>query len=205
MAVTSRDEQLLRRALTLARSGRRYASPNPAVGCVITRGGVIISEAVHRRAGEPHAERLALAAATSSVANADVYVTLEPCSHHGRTPPCVDALIDARVGRVVIAAADPAAWVRGEGIKRLRAAAITVDVLATNDPLAVAARREHAAHRVSVTLGRPLVTYKAAVTLDGHTATGSGDARWISSSESRALVHESVSYTHLTLPTIYSV
>jgi len=177
----------LERCIELAERGARTAAPNPLVGCVIVRDGEVIGEGWHERPGTPHAERAALAAA-GDAAGATAYVSLEPCAHHGRTPPCADALVEVGVARVVAAAGDPDPRTNGRGIERLRAAGIEAE-LATGE-IERRARLQNAAFRALVLLGRPHVTYKAAVSLDGRTATASGESRWISSSESRQLVHE---------------
>jgi diaminohydroxyphosphoribosylaminopyrimidine deaminase/5-amino-6-(5-phosphoribosylamino)uracil reductase len=176
------------RALELAELGRGTTRPNPLVGCVIVRDGEVVGEGWHVRQGEPHAEAIALAAAGQRAHGATLYVTLEPCSHHGATPPCAYAVIVAGVTRVVCAVADPNPKVAGEGIARLRASGIEVEA-ATGD-LAWRARVQNEGYRRWVTEGRPFVTYKAAMTLDGRVAAGNGDARWISGEESRRLVHE---------------
>ena len=123
------DLLFLDAAIALAQRGLYTTTPNPRVGCVIVKGGRVIARGWHQRAGGPHAEAAALANANEPVAGATCYVSLEPCSHHGKTPPCTDALIAARVARVVTAAVDPNPSVAGQGIERLRAAGITVDVL----------------------------------------------------------------------------
>jgi diaminohydroxyphosphoribosylaminopyrimidine deaminase / 5-amino-6-(5-phosphoribosylamino)uracil reductase len=189
--VTEADGVFLRRALALAALGARTTAPNPPVGCVIVRDGAVIGEGWHLAPGTPHAERAALAAATTDPAGGTAYVTLEPCSHGGRpVQPCADALIDAGIARVVVAATDPAPWVDGAGIGRLRTAGVAVDIADPGSPTGIAARMLTAGFRRRVRDGRPCVTYKAAATLDGRTATAGGDSRWISSPESRALVHE---------------
>jgi diaminohydroxyphosphoribosylaminopyrimidine deaminase/5-amino-6-(5-phosphoribosylamino)uracil reductase len=186
--VNERDAELLDRALDLAERGRRSASPNPLVGCVIARDGRVLGEGWHERRGEPHAERIALDACREPVAGATAYVSLEPCSHHGRQPPCADALIAAGIGRVVCAIVDPNPEVDGRGLERLRAAGITVELAGGRHELR--ARRQNAAFRTHVVLGRPFVLLKLAATLDGRIATSSGESRWISSPASRALVHD---------------
>ncbi len=188
MGLTDADLVHLARALTLARSVRGMTTPNPNVGCVLVRDGRVLAEGATRPEGGPHAEAVALAACADP-AGATAYVTLEPCAHHGRTPPCADALVAAGVRRVVVASGDPAPWVNGGGLERLRLAGIVVDVLALEHPLAIAARQGNAPFRTSILLGRPHVTYKAAMSLDGRTATASGDSQWISSPASRQLVH----------------
>lgn len=163
-------------------AGAERVSPNPAVGCVLVRDAVVVGMGATRPPGGPHAERVALAAAGVRARGATAYVTLEPCSHWGRTPPCVDGLIDAGVARVVCATIDPDPNVQGKGVSRLRAAGIAVEIGDGEE----AARRSLLGffrHRLS---GRPLVTAKFAVSLDGRIATRTGDARWISGAEARA-------------------
>ncbi len=183
------DEAHLRRALDLAEQGRRTVTQGAMVGCVLVRDDAILAEGFHARPGGPHAEAVALAA-VADARGATAYVSLEPCAHHGRTPPCADALIAAGIARVVVAAGDPFPLVAGTGIDRLRAAGIDVEVADRASPIGLAARRQNAAYRTATVLGRPHVTYKAAVTVDGRTATRAGDSRWISGPESRRLVHE---------------
>jgi diaminohydroxyphosphoribosylaminopyrimidine deaminase/5-amino-6-(5-phosphoribosylamino)uracil reductase len=171
------------RALELAERGRLTASPNPVVGAVVVRGGELVGEGWHERRGEPHAEAHALAAAGERARGATLYVTLEPCSHHGSTPPCADAVVAAGVARVVVGQIDPNPDVSGRGVERLRAAGVEVEVL--DD---ARARRQLEAYRTWRLHGRPFVTFKAAVTLDGRmTVPGS---RWVTGEESRRLVHE---------------
>jgi diaminohydroxyphosphoribosylaminopyrimidine deaminase / 5-amino-6-(5-phosphoribosylamino)uracil reductase len=185
--VDAADRALLERCLELAERGARSAAPNPLVGCVVVRDGIVIGEGWHERPGAPHAEINALRAA-GDARGATAYVSLEPCAHHGRTPPCADALVDAGISRVVVAVRDPDPRTDGEGLARLRAAGAAVEE--ASGELARRARLQNAAFRTLVRLGRPHVTYKAAVSLDGRTATASGESRWISSAESRRLVHE---------------
>ena len=180
----------MRRALDLARSGDGFVQPNPMVGCVIVRDGRIVGEGYHRRFGGPHAEVEALREATrrgnsGAIAGSDVYVTLEPCAHHGKTPPCADALVDAGVGRVFVAAADPFADVDGRGIGRLRDAGIDVHVGIERD----AATELNAPFFKRVRTGRPWVIAKWAMTIDGRIATVAGHSRWITGAESRRDVH----------------
>ncbi len=190
MGLSATDEAYLERTLELAGHGRRTAAPNPVVGCVLVRDGAVVGEGFHVRPGTGHAEIVALAAAGGAARGATAYVSLEPCAHAGRTPPCADALVAAGVVRVVAAAHDPYREVDGAGFARLQAAGVQVTVADPRSRIGLAARRQNAGFRTVVTTGRPHVTYKAAVTLDGRTASRSGDARWISSPESRALVHE---------------
>ncbi len=173
----------LQRALALAERARGKTKPNPWVGAVVVRDGEIVGEGWTEPAGSRHAEIVALAEAGERARGATLYVTLEPCSHHGRTPPCAEAVIAAGVGRVVVGAGDPNPLVRGAGLERLRAAGVDVEVVDSFE-----ARAQNEAYRTWVAKGRPFVIYKAAVTLDARvTLPGS---RWISGEESRRLVHE---------------
>ena len=176
------DHLLMRRALVVAERGRRTAAPNPWVGCVLVRDGQVVAEGFHRRAGEPHAEARALAAAGERARGSTAYVTLEPCAHFGRTPPCVDGLIAAAVRRVVIGVLDPDPRVAGRGVARLRAAGIEVsqDVLASEvvDSLAPYLHQRRT--------GRAFCVLKSAMSLDGRTAAADGTSKWITSSAARA-------------------
>jgi diaminohydroxyphosphoribosylaminopyrimidine deaminase / 5-amino-6-(5-phosphoribosylamino)uracil reductase len=175
----------LERALELAERGRDTTHPNPVVGCVVAQRDVIVGEGWHERAGGPHAEVVALARAGGRARGSTVYVTMEPCSHHGRTPPCTDALIEARVARVVIGCRDPSPDAGG-GAERLAAAG--VEVAFAEGELAFSCRAQNEAWRTWVTRRRPFVIFKAAATLDGRmTLPGT---RWISGPESRRRVHE---------------
>jgi diaminohydroxyphosphoribosylaminopyrimidine deaminase/5-amino-6-(5-phosphoribosylamino)uracil reductase len=187
MALTETDVRYLERCFELAERGRRTAAPNPVVGAVLVRDGRVLGEGWHERPGEPHAEVNALRAA-GDARGATMYVSLEPCSHHGRTPPCADALIEAGVARVVAAMGDPTPKVGGRGFARLREAGVEVDVAAGE--LELRARRMVAEWLTLSMQGRPHVTYKAAVSADGRTSRGDGRQVWISSPESRRMVHE---------------
>jgi diaminohydroxyphosphoribosylaminopyrimidine deaminase/5-amino-6-(5-phosphoribosylamino)uracil reductase len=175
----------MQRALDLAARARGRTAPNPMVGVVIVKQGRIIGEGYHRRAGLPHAEVEALRACVEDPAGAEIYVTLEPCCHHGRTPPCVEALIRAGIARVIAAVGDPNPRVDGQGFAALRAAGIAVDVGCE----AAAARRLNEAYFKAVRTGLPFLVVKAAASLDGKLATSEGHARWITGPEARAWVH----------------
>jgi diaminohydroxyphosphoribosylaminopyrimidine deaminase / 5-amino-6-(5-phosphoribosylamino)uracil reductase len=179
------DEGWMARAVALAEGGRGTASPNPMVGAVLVRDGRVVGEGFHRAAGLAHAEALALAAAGELAAGATCYVTLEPCAHHGRTPPCADALVAAGVARVVAAVADPDPRVGGAGLDRLRAAGVRVDVGAG----AEAAAEQNAAYLTHRRLGRPRITLKAAASLDGKVAAPDGTSQWITGPAARADAH----------------
>lgn len=185
--MTSEDihEKFMRRAIALARKGVGKTAPNPAVGCVIVRDGVIVGEGWHRKAGTPHAEVHALLQAGDLARGADVYVNLEPCAHTGRTPPCADALVEAGVARVFAGMMDPNPQVSGKGLARLQAAGIAVATAI----LGSECRRLNEPFIKHMTTGRPLVILKSALTLDGKTATTSGDSKWITSDKSRRYVH----------------
>lgn len=174
------DERYMARALELAEKGRYSVSPNPMVGCVLVKDGAIIGEGFHLRAGEPHAEIEAIRSATSPVAGSTAYVSLEPCSHHGRTPPCTDALIAAKVARVVVATRDPNHEAAG-GVEILREAGITVD-LGTLEP---EARRLNEIFLHSAATGRPFVLLKVGMSIDGKLATIGRRSKWITSDASR--------------------
>ena len=180
-----RHEAFMRRALALARKGLGRTSPNPAVGAVIVKRGQVIAEGWHRRAGEPHAEIEALRGAVSDVRGATLYVTLEPCSHFGRTPPCADAVVKSGIRKVFIGMLDPNPLVSGEGIRMLEAAGIEV----TTGVLDGECRAINEPYIKRITTGIPLVTIKLASTLDGRIATASGESKWITGVEARRLVH----------------
>ncbi|MES2684328.1 MAG: bifunctional diaminohydroxyphosphoribosylaminopyrimidine deaminase/5-amino-6-(5-phosphoribosylamino)uracil reductase RibD [Pseudomonadota bacterium] len=177
--------QWMARALALAEQGRYSTHPNPRVGCVIVRDGRVVGEGAHLRAGEPHAEVFALRAAGDAARDAEVFVTLEPCNHHGRTPPCVDALIAAGVSRVWAAMSDPNPLVAGQGLARLQAAGIETQV-GLMQPEAEQLNRGFLSR---MRRQRPFVTLKMAASLDGRTAMASGESQWITGPAARADVH----------------
>lgn len=180
------DAAWMARALQLAERGLHTTSPNPRVGCVLVKDGKNIGEGWHERAGEPHAEVHALRAAGKTARGATAYVTLEPCSHHGRTPPCADALVAAGVARVVVAMQDPNPLVAGRGVAKLKAAGIAVEC-----GLMEAAARELNIGFVSrMTRGTPWVRSKIAASLDGRTALANGVSKWITGSAARQDVQQ---------------
>lgn len=180
------DTFYMRRALELAARGLGRTSPNPAVGCVVVAGDGIVGEGFHRRAGEAHAEVLALAQAGARARGSTVYVTLEPCSHHGRTPPCTEALLAAGVARVVYACEDCDPRSAGKAAAILQSGGVQV----TAGVLCEEARRLNEAYFKHKRTGLPFVTLKLAASLDGKIATRTGDSRWISGEMSRRRVHE---------------
>ena len=175
----------MRSALALARRGLGNTWPNPSVGCIVVNDGRVVGRAVTAPGGRPHAEPTALAMAGSTARGATAYVTLEPCCHWGRTPPCTDALIAAGVARVVIGARDPDPRVNGQGVAKLRASGITVD----QDMLVDDANEVLTGFRQRTTTGRPLVTLKLASTLDGRIASHGGASRWITRPAARRAAH----------------
>jgi diaminohydroxyphosphoribosylaminopyrimidine deaminase / 5-amino-6-(5-phosphoribosylamino)uracil reductase len=185
VAAADRDLLWMDRALRLAERGIGTTSPNPVVGAVLIKDERVVGEGAHLRAGGPHAEAAALDAAGPAARGATCYVTLEPCAHFGRTPPCADALVRAGVARVVAAMGDPHREVDGRGLARLREAGVTV-TLGVREAEARALNR---AFLCAVTLGRPHVTLKAAVTLDGKIAAADGASRWITGEAARLEGH----------------
>lgn len=177
--------EYMARALQLAEQGRCSTHPNPRVGCVIVKDGRVIGEGAHLRAGEPHAEVHALRAAGAAARGAELYVTLEPCSHQGRTPPCADALIAAGVAKVYVASIDPNPKVAGSGVQRLREAGIAVETGLLEAP----AQALNRGFFSRMQRGRPWTTLKLAASLDGRTAMASGESQWITGSAARADVH----------------
>lgn len=176
------DTQWMAQALRLAEQGMDSTSPNPRVGCVLVRDGVLIGQGWHQRAGEPHAEVYALRAASDAARGATAYVTLEPCAHQGQTPPCADALIAAGVARVVVACQDANPQVSGQGIARLRAAGIVVDC----GLMAVAARALNVGFFARMERAIPWVRSKVAMSMDGRTALRNGVSQWITGPEARS-------------------
>lgn len=179
------DGEHMRAALALARRGLGNTWPNPSVGCVLVRDGRVVGRGTTAPGGRPHAEAVALAQAGDLAQGATAYVTLEPCSHHGRTPPCADALAAAGVSRVVAACGDPDPRVDGRGVATLRTAGIEVAV----GLMAEEAQALQAGFLTRVRLGRPLVTLKLASTLDGRIATRTGESQWITGPEARRAAH----------------
>jgi diaminohydroxyphosphoribosylaminopyrimidine deaminase / 5-amino-6-(5-phosphoribosylamino)uracil reductase len=172
----------IERALELAERGRGTTHPNPVVGAVVVREGEVVGEGWHERAGGPHAEVVALEAAGERARGATLYATMEPCTHHGRTPPCVDRVLEAGVAKVVAGSRDPNPDAGG-GLERMRATGVEVELVDSFE-----ARRQNEAWRTWIALRRPFVTYKVAATLDGRVAVPG--SRWVSGEESRRLVHE---------------
>jgi diaminohydroxyphosphoribosylaminopyrimidine deaminase/5-amino-6-(5-phosphoribosylamino)uracil reductase len=186
---TETDIGHLERALALAALGGDQVSPNPHVGAVLVRDGKVIGEGYHREIGGPHAEVEAiLDAGDQDLAGATIYVSLEPCCHQGRTPPCTDAIRQAGIGRVVIASDDPSEHASGRGLGILRDEGI--EVVVADGELATRARLLNQPFRKHARTGRPWVLFKSAMSLDGKVATGSGDSKWISGEQSRELVHQ---------------
>ncbi len=176
----------MQQALDLAERGVGRTAPNPPVGAVIVRERQVVGEGFHPQAGQPHAEIFALRQAAGQAEGADIYVTLEPCSHQGKTGPCADALIAARVKRVFVGVEDPNPQVAGRGLEKLRQAGIEVQV----GILEAECQRLLAPFRKQISSGLPYTIYKTAMTLDGKTATATGDSQWISGPESRLRVHQ---------------
>ncbi len=195
MPITPTDLPHLLIALSLARRGLGNTWPNPAVGCVIVRDGVVVGRGWTQPGGRPHAEVEALRRAGEKARGATVYVTLEPCSHHGRSPPCAEALVAAGVARVVAAIEDPDPRVSGRGLAKLRAAGIAVDLCDApgqgTEAKAIAAKARDVTDGflTRVRLGRPMVTLKLATSLDGRIATRTGDSKWITGEPARARGH----------------
>lgn len=182
---SAEDHRYMARALQLAARGLYTTSPNPRVGCVIVKNGRIIGEGWHQKAGEPHAEVHALMEAGMAAQGTTVYVSLEPCAHHGRTPPCADALIGAGVAKVIAAAQDPNPKVAGEGLARIKAAGIEAQC----GLMEAQARELNEGFFKRMVYGHPFVRIKTASSLDGKTALSSGESKWITGEAARADVH----------------
>ena len=184
---TERDARHLQRAIELASRARGQTSPNPIVGAVVVKDGRVIGEGITQRPGEQHAETMALDACEENTAGATLYVSLEPCCHQGRTPPCTDAILSAGIARVVIASDDPTPKAAGRGPGILRDEGVRVDFV--DGDIGDAARMLNQPFRKHARAGRPLVVFKSAMTLDGKVATRTGDSQWISGEASRARAH----------------
>jgi diaminohydroxyphosphoribosylaminopyrimidine deaminase/5-amino-6-(5-phosphoribosylamino)uracil reductase len=180
------DITWMKQALQLAMRGEGSVEPNPMVGCVLVKEGRLIGEGWHQVFGGPHAEVNAIRRATDDLAGSTAYVTLEPCSHHGKTPPCAEAIVKAQIGRVVVAHPDPNPEVAGQGIERLRHAGLEVDIGLLKEQAAELL----APYLKRTTQGIPWIIAKWAMTLDGKIATADGDSQWISNETSRAIVHQ---------------
>jgi diaminohydroxyphosphoribosylaminopyrimidine deaminase/5-amino-6-(5-phosphoribosylamino)uracil reductase len=187
MAVTEHDTRHLLRAIELAERARGQTSPNPMVGAVVVKNGRVIGEGITQPPGEAHAERAALEDCSEDPSGATMYVSLEPCGHQGRTPPCTDAILSASIARVVIASDDPTTKASGRGPGILRDEGVHVDWV--DGEIAAAARLLNQPFRKHARTGRPLVIFKSAMTLDGKVATVTGDSQWISGESSRARAH----------------
>jgi diaminohydroxyphosphoribosylaminopyrimidine deaminase/5-amino-6-(5-phosphoribosylamino)uracil reductase len=187
-ALLQTDHAHLARAIELAEGGRGRTMPNPIVGAVVVKAGDVVGEGFHSALGEPHAEREALAACgDADVRGATLYVSLEPCCHEGRTPPCTDAILAAGIARVVVGSDDPTEKAAGRGLGILRDEGVEVAI--ADGELAARARLLNQPFRKHARTGRPLVLFKSAMTLDGKVATRTGDSKWISGEDSRALAH----------------
>lgn len=186
MPFTDADRTHMRRALRLAERGRGRTAPNPIVGAVVVRGGRVVGEGWHRQLGAPHAEVEALARAGRRARGATLYVTLEPCAHHGRTPPCTEAVLAAGITRCVVALRDPHEIVNGRGLRRLRLGGVRVET----GLLAAEAREALGGYLLAHGRSRPRVTWKVAASLDGRIADGRGRSRWITDGEARRKGHE---------------
>lgn len=181
-------DRFLLHALALAK--RANPSPNPRVGAVLVKGGKVVGTGYHRKAGGPHAEILALRSASSKARGATLYLTLEPCCHYGRTPPCTDAVIKYGIRKVVVALRDPNPLVAGKGIAQLRKAGIRVTLVPPTHTIAEQTRQLNLTWIKRITTGMPYVTLKVAQSLDGKICASTGDSKWISSEESRKYVHQ---------------
>ena len=180
------DQEYMLRAIQLAKKGEGWTNPNPMVGAVIVKDGKIIGEGYHKKYGELHAERNAIASLTESAEGAVIYVTLEPCCHHGKTPPCTEAIIEQKIRKVVIGSRDPNPKVAGKGVQMLREAGVTV----VEDFMREECDQLNPVFFHYITTKTPYVVMKYAMTLDGKIATKTGASKWISGEEARSLVHE---------------
>ena len=188
--LTATDRELLERALTLAHNGAGHVHPNPIVGAVVARDGTILGEGWHDEYGGAHAEVDAIAACNGAdLGGTTIYVSMEPCCHTGKTPPCTDAIVAAGISRAVVASDDPSAKASGRGLGILRDEGVEVVILDAGDELAARARLANQAFRKHARTGRPWVLFKSAMTLDGKVATRTGDSQWISGESSRARAH----------------
>lgn len=185
-----RDEYYMNLALTLAEKGRGSVAPNPMVGAIIVKNDRVIGEGYHEKYGQPHAEVNAFDSATENAQDATIYVTLEPCSHYGKTPPCADLIIQKKVKRVVVGALDPNPLVSGRGIAKIKAAGIEV----ISGVLAEESRQLNEVFMKFITEKKPFVVLKTAMSLDGKIATPTGESKWISGEESREKVHQERAY-----------
>ena len=179
------DRAYMQEAIALAERGRGHTAPNPMVGCVLVKDGRVIGRGYHHQYGSLHAERDALAACSEDPAGATMYVTLEPCCHHGKQPPCTDAILAAGIARVVVGATDPNPLVGGKGIALLQAGGVAVEAGLLEEEI----REQNRIFLKYITQKRPWVSLKVAMTLDGKIATASGDARWVTSEPARRFVH----------------
>jgi diaminohydroxyphosphoribosylaminopyrimidine deaminase/5-amino-6-(5-phosphoribosylamino)uracil reductase len=185
--LTDSEMRHLRRAIELAELGRGHTSPNPLVGAVIARDDEVLGEGYHAAYGGDHAEVAALGACTADPIGATMFVTLEPCCHHGRTPPCTEAIVEAGIKRIVVASDDPTDKASGRGLGILRDEGLDVEVV--DGEVSLAAQLLNQPFRKHARTGRPHVVFKSAMSLDGKVATQTGDSKWISGEESRRLVH----------------
>jgi len=186
MSITESDIRYMQRAVKLSQKGKYYVRPNPLVGAVIVENGKITGEGYHEKFGGPHAEINAITNADKPLQGATMYVTLEPCSHYGKTPPCADRLISEGFSRVVIGMADPNPVVNGKGIEKLKTAGIEVEVPVLEEEI----RKVNEIYLTNIREKRPFCVLKTAMTLDGKIATKTGDSKWISGEKSREYVHE---------------
>ncbi|MBO7460327.1 MAG: bifunctional diaminohydroxyphosphoribosylaminopyrimidine deaminase/5-amino-6-(5-phosphoribosylamino)uracil reductase RibD [Bacteroidales bacterium] len=186
MSYCEKDIELMRRAIELAKKGGGYVHPNPLVGCVVVKDDEIIAEGYHEKYGEFHAERNALTRCQSETKDASLYVTLEPCCHYGKTPPCTEIIIEKGIKKVFVGILDPNPLVAGKGVKILQDAGIEVEVGLCEDEI----REMNKVFLKYITTKRPYVIMKTAMTLDGKIAAYTGDSRWVTNEQSRKLVHE---------------